>query len=41
MTLKARLHIHGSDHGSLRFDESLWTVVIRDSTVVAPLTNPS
>ena len=39
--LKVRLHIHGSDHGSLRFDESWWTVVIRDSTVVAPSTNPS
>ena len=39
--LKARLHIHGSDHGSLRFDESWWTVVIRDSTIVAPSTNPS
>ena len=32
LRLKDRLHIHGSDHGSLRFDESWWTVVIRDST---------
>ena len=39
--VKARLHIHGSDHGSLRFDESWWNVVIRDSTVVALSTNPS